>query len=122
MTMKRDETIGGARVFCLGATALFGGCLLAAQAHSQEQQSASANPSESRGNTTLEEVVVTAEKRAEGLQNIPIAITAVTGATLEKAGAKEVGDLVQLTPSLQFGTRSTNVFIALRGIGQAGQD
>lgn len=70
----------------------------------------------------LEEIVVTAEKRAEGLQNIPIAITAVTGETLERAGVNEVGDLVQLAPSLQFGTRSTNVFIAMRGIGQAGQD
>ncbi len=33
-----------------------------------------------------------------------------------------VGDLVQLTPSLQFGQRFGNVFIAVRGIGQAGQD
>ena len=70
----------------------------------------------------LEEVVVTAEKRAEGLQNIPIAITALSGNTLEKANVKEVSDLVQVTPSLQFGTRSTNIFIAMRGIGQAGQD
>jgi len=70
----------------------------------------------------LQEVVVTAEKRAEGLQNIPIAITAITGNTLEKASVRDVSDLVQLAPSLQFGTRSTNIFIALRGIGQAGQD
>lgn len=70
----------------------------------------------------IEEIIVTAEKRSEGLQNIPIPITAVTGETLQKAGVKDVGDLVQLAPSLQFGTRSTNVFIAMRGIGQAGQD
>src|SRR6201985_2205062 len=70
----------------------------------------------------LQEIVVTAEKRAEGLQNIPIAITAISGDTLEKASVKDVSDLVQVTPSLQFGTRSTNIFIALRGIGQAGQD
>ena len=70
----------------------------------------------------LQEIVVTAEKRAEGLQNIPIAITAISGNTLEKASVKDVSDLVQVTPSLQFGTRSTNIFIALRGIGQAGQD
>jgi iron complex outermembrane receptor protein len=71
---------------------------------------------------TLEEIVVTAEKRSEGLQNIPIAITAISGNTLEKASVPDVSNLVQVTPSLQFGTRSTNIFIAIRGIGQAGQD
>lgn len=98
----------------VGVAALFAGVALPAIAWAQGQ----ARPSEN----ALEEVVVTAEKRAEGLQNIPIAITALSAATLEKAGIKEVGDLAQLTPSLQFGTRSTNVFIAMRGIGQAGQD
>jgi iron complex outermembrane receptor protein len=98
------------------AAALLCGVALPAIAHAQSQAQA-------RGDeAALEEVVVTAEKRAEGLQNIPIAITAISNTTLERAGVKEVGDLVQLTPSLQFGTRSTNVFIAMRGIGQAGQD
>lgn len=100
-----------AGAFCLGVTALFGAAETWAQSQAQEGASA-----------TLEEIVVTAEKRAEGLQNIPIAITAVTGSTLEKAGVEDVGDLTQLTPSLQFGQRSGNTFIALRGIGQAGQD
>jgi iron complex outermembrane receptor protein len=70
----------------------------------------------------LEDVVVTAERRSEGLQNVPIAITALSGNTLEEAGVNSVGELVQLTPSLQFGERFGNVFIAVRGIGQAGQD
>lgn len=96
----------------LGAAALLCSVALPATALAQPRANEAA----------LEEVVVTAEKRAEGLQNIPIAITALSETTLERAGAKEVGDLVQLTPSLQFGTRSTNVFIAMRGIGQAGQD
>lgn len=96
------------------SAALLGGVALPAVALAQSNSRVS--------ETALEEVVVTAEKRAEGLQNIPIAITAISDLTLEKAGVKEVGDLVQLTPSLQFGTRSTNIFIAMRGIGQAGQD
>lgn len=97
----------------LGVTALSGGYLLATPTWAQAP---------TQGEGTLEEIVVTAEKRTEGLQNIPIAITAVTGNTLEKAGVQKVGDLTQLTPSLQFGQRSGNTFIALRGIGQAGQD
>ncbi|WP_374471022.1 TonB-dependent receptor [Phenylobacterium sp.] len=101
-----------ARGLPLGVAALLTSVALPAAALAQARANEAA----------LEEVVVTAEKRAEGLQNIPIAITAISDATLQRAGAKEVGDLVQLTPSLQFGTRSTNVFIAMRGIGQAGQD
>lgn len=85
----------------------------------QSQQRTEASPTVDAG---IQDIIVTAEKRAEGLQNIPIPITAVLGETLTRAGVREVGDLTQLAPSLQFGTRSTNVFIALRGIGQAGQD
>jgi iron complex outermembrane recepter protein len=111
--MKRNM-VRRTSVLPLGAAALMGSVALPAAAWAQGP---------APGNeAALEEIVVTAEKRAEGLQNIPIAITALSDATLVKAGVKEVGDLVQLTPSLQFGTRSTNVFIAMRGIGQAGQD
>ncbi|MDG3444309.1 TonB-dependent receptor [Nitrospirillum amazonense] len=133
--MSSLRLIRRARALGLGATALVGGCLATGQvwaqaqtqgatqgAAVQPQNGASAAPADTSRDLGLEEILVTAEKRAEGLQNIPIAITAVSGETLEKAGVKEVGDLVQLAPSLQFGTRSTNVFIAMRGIGQAGQD
>ena len=122
--MKLHTMIGGELVRRLGVAVFFGGCLLAAPAHGQNQSHArqGADRNEARGITQLEEIVVTAQKRPEGLQNIPIAITAVSGATLEKAGVTAVGDLVQLAPSLQFGTRSTNVFIAMRGISQSGQD
>lgn len=110
--MKRNKLFQHASCVALGA-ALFavGAPPSMAQDRTATQEAA-----------TIDDVVVTAEKRSEGLQNIPIAITAFSGETLQKAGVREVGDLVQLTPSLQFGTRSTNIFIALRGIGQAGQD
>ncbi|MBY8829902.1 TonB-dependent receptor [Hephaestia mangrovi] len=120
------------RTTILSATALFGGCLLPLAANAQTQPQGSvdskptpASPAAANGGAQdagLQDIIVTAEKRAEGLQNVPIAITALSGATLQKAGVDAVGDLTQLTPSLQFGTRSTNVFIAIRGIGQAGQD
>jgi iron complex outermembrane receptor protein len=140
--MKRDP-IGRRACALLGrATALSGICLFPTLAHAQDSAAAqsAAAPSQTAPaarptdadhapkadsasqNTGIADIVVTAEKRPEGLQNVPIAITALSGKTLEKAGVKTVGDLTQLTPSLQFGTRSTNNFIALRGIGQAGQD
>ncbi|MET0275109.1 MAG: hypothetical protein ABW360_19135, partial [Phenylobacterium sp.] len=82
--MKRN-VIRRAGALSVGAAALFAGVALPAIAWAQGQARTSDN--------AIEEVVVTAEKRAEGLQNIPIAITAVSAATLEKAGVKEVGDL-----------------------------
>lgn len=130
-----------ASVLLLGATALSGALIVSTPVRAQDSAAAQSVPTPSptgkpvatpkaaqadqgdaSQNTGIADIVVTAEKRAEGLQNVPIAITAVSGATLEKAGVKTVGDLTQLTPSLQFGSRSTNNFIALRGIGQAGQD
>jgi len=121
--MKLTRTAGLLRsgMICLGASSLFHGFGLTAQAQAQNQAqqdgAASANP-----DVIIEDIVVTAERRSEGLQNVPIAITALSGETLQDAGVTSVGELVQLTPSLQFGERFGNVFIAVRGIGQAGQD
>jgi iron complex outermembrane receptor protein len=46
--------------------------------------------------TGLQEIVVTANKRSENLQNVPIAISAVTGEGLEEAGVKSLQDLTNL--------------------------
>src|SRR5689334_15465209 len=116
--MKLRTTIGRGLALHVGAAVLLGGHLVSAEAQSQSQTQQDAGENKPQAGNGLEEVVVTAQKRREELQNVPIAITAVEGATLEKAGVTTVGDLVQLAPSLQFGTRSTNVFIAMRGIGQ----
>lgn len=133
--MKSNKLIRCARALAMAGTALVGGTLVPMQAWAQAQPpqdeaqpaakqptAAATAPVDAQNDNRIDDIVVTAEKRSEGLQNIPIPITAVSGQTLERAGVKNVNDLVQLVPSLQFGTRSTNIFIALRGIGQAGQD
>lgn len=104
------------RILSLGASTLLYGLGLTAQAQEEPAQSADTETA------IIEDIVVTAQRRSEGLQNVPIAITALSGDTLQEAGVSSVGELVQLTPSLQFGERFGNVFIAVRGIGQAGQD
>lgn len=65
----------------------------------------------------LEEVIVTAEKRAENLQNVPIAISAFSGADIEQAGVTGIESLKQLSPSLQFGKGPIDNFVSIRGIG-----
>ena len=64
---------------------------------------------------------MTARRRAESLKDVPIAVTAVTGAQLEKAGAIDITDVAQSTPNVTVevarGSNSTlSAFI--RGVGQ----
>lgn len=68
---------------------------------------------------TLNELVVTAEHREENVQRVPIAITAVEGAQLEKQGVVGFAELGTRVPSLRFGggvTGGENV-ITMRGLG-----
>jgi iron complex outermembrane receptor protein len=65
----------------------------------------------------LEEVVVTAERRAEDPQKMAVSIVALSAIDLQEKGVKNVADLQALVPSLTF-TDSGNVkFINIRGVG-----
>lgn len=69
-------------------------------------------------NQALEEVVVTAQKRAERLQDVPISISAISGSQLENRGIQNVADLSALAPNLQVSNQpgnSTAAQIAIRG-------
>lgn len=55
-----------------------------------------------QGATRLEEVVVTARKRDERLQDVPVAVTALTRSTIERAAIAELDDVANLTPGLNF--------------------
>ena len=65
----------------------------------------------------LEEVVVTAQKRAENVQDIPLAISAFGSDRLEKSGFDSISDLAMMSPSMQMGTFGPIAFVAMRGIG-----
>ena len=67
----------------------------------------------------LAEIVVTAQKRSENLQRVPIAVTAITSGELAQKGVNSLLDLTTLTPNLQIATTfgNTNPQITLRGIG-----
>ena len=63
-------------------------------------------------------IVVTARRRAENVQDVPVAISVVDGATLDSKGVFNINRLTQLQPSLQFfSTNPRNTFINIRGIG-----
>ncbi len=67
----------------------------------------------------LDEVVVTAQKRAENVQNVPLAVSVVTARQLESAGVKEFTDVGRVAPSLTIrqADQPINASVALRGIG-----
>ncbi len=65
-----------------------------------------------------EEILVTARRRAEASQDVPLAISVVGGEHLDNTGAFNVGRLQQLTPTLQFYTSNPrNSAANIRGLG-----
>uniref|UniRef100_UPI003567BE85 TonB-dependent receptor plug domain-containing protein n=1 Tax=Litorivivens sp. TaxID=2020868 RepID=UPI003567BE85 len=67
----------------------------------------------------LEEVIVTAQKREQSMQDVPMAITAIGGRMLENNEINSVSDLSKLVPSLKFtpGDSPKNNSIRVRGVG-----
>ncbi len=70
-----------------------------------------------KSKVVLEEVIVTAEKRAESLQDIPVAITAFAGDRLVKSGIDGIESLRSIVPSFQFGRSAADNIISIRGVG-----
>jgi iron complex outermembrane recepter protein len=83
-----------------------------------------AGPAEST--TQLQEVTVTAQYREEKLQDIPIAITAITAQQIEQQGAQRLSDVLTNAPSVAFRQQSAafgeSVTAFIRGFGQADFD
>jgi len=65
----------------------------------------------------LQEVVVTAQKRAENVQDVPIAVHALSAATLENTGVTTTRDLQLAVPALVYNSAANNAQPFLRGIG-----
>ncbi|MCY1672937.1 TonB-dependent receptor [Novosphingobium sp. SL115] len=65
------------------------------------------------------EIVVTAQRRAERLQDVPLAVTAVNAAALEAKGITDTKNLAQVSPSLTYtqGNNPSNSTFRIRGIG-----
>jgi len=70
------------------------------------------------GSVSLEEVVVTAQRREQKLQEVPIAVTALSAAQLEQRGVRDVTGLNALAPNLQVTTAAgshSNAQVGIRG-------
>ncbi|PZQ50618.1 MAG: hypothetical protein DI555_22600 [Novosphingobium pentaromativorans] len=87
-----------------------GASLLAISAQAHAQDSASAGG--------IQEIVVTAQKRSEAINDVPLSITAASGDKLRDQGITNVGDLVKIVPGFNYteSAYATPVY-TLRGVG-----
>ncbi|AMX03600.1 TonB-dependent receptor [Microbulbifer thermotolerans] len=89
--MKQQSNLGFCKKTLASAVAaVSAGTLFSVPQHTVAQESA------------LEEVIVTATRRAESIQDVPYNITAVSGEDLEKANIKEVSELMRTLPGVQY--------------------
>ncbi len=67
--------------------------------------------------SALEEIVITAQKRAENMQDVPISVNAVTADKLNKAGIEKIEDLYLYVPNLQHVQTGVSTQLYVRGVG-----
>ena len=71
--------------------------------------------------SSIEEVIVTARRREESLQDIPLALTVYSGAVLEEQGVIDITELTQSSPNVNLEvSRATSSTLTahIRGVGQ----
>jgi iron complex outermembrane receptor protein len=94
---------------------MLGGALVASafavDAHAQARAGAAA-----AATNTIEELVVTAEKREQNLQDVPVAVSAFTANKREIVGINSIQDMTNFTPGLSYNSSTDR--ISLRGVGR----
>ncbi len=93
--------------------------LLTVTARAMAQGAPATEPADT--STKLEEVVVTARKRSESFQDVPIAVDAFTAQDIHAAGIENPRDFIAMVPNMSLVEVQNvgNAFITIRGISQA---
>ena len=73
---------------------------------------------------TVDAIIITATKREQSLQDVPIVVTAVSGQLMQDAGVKDIKDLTILTPGLTVTSTSNETVTTarIRGVGTVGDN
>src|SRR6187402_2353202 len=102
-------------------TGIAAGALLSSPASAQDGNvtvSADAPPAASVSTVPENVIIITARRRAEASQDVPIAIATLDGRTINETGAFSVQRIQQLAPSLQvYSSNPRNTAVNIRGIG-----
>jgi iron complex outermembrane receptor protein len=105
--INRSLFFAGAAVVALGA---------GASAHAQPAAAVAAPPSD------VTEVIVTAQRRAERLQDVPLSITVQSADQLQRQGIANLKDLSNAVPGLRMATTGPNLQPAIRGVSSQQSD
>lgn len=122
MRTTEHPRFDAARRAMLSCTAMAGSLLLATTATAQdsEQDAGSKDRGEAQDSNDFAApaaIVVTAQKRSEALEDVPISIASVSSEQLEQRNIEEVLDLPQTVPSLRINYAGTFVLPTIRGVG-----
>jgi iron complex outermembrane receptor protein len=110
-TNENTNRQGQYRGLASSAMAVFLLALFGAKAHAQ------ATTSSEEPIAQLGEIVVTAQKRKQNVQDTPLSVTAISGDALTQVGVTNVMELSHLDPALQIGHATGSVTTFIRGIG-----
>ena len=101
------------------AAAALSGFQQSAQAQSATQPELPATSEEAdAGETRQADIIVTARRREERLEDVPISVTAVSGDRLAQQQATNVRDIAKLAPNLNIDSDTpTRSFVSIRGVG-----
>lgn len=97
-------------------------CMLAilamapAAAWAQDDSRPTTPEKETAASSGVGEIIVTAQKRAENLQDVPVAVTAFSGDTLVQRGVNDAQALTRLVPNMGFSNNYGQTRITLRGL------
>lgn len=110
-------SVAAALTFAL--TPLYGQDDAPSAAEVDTETDAAAEPAPRRRlSRSVEEIVVTAQKREENLSDVPISVQAFSADALDARGVKSTLDLMKVTPGLDFGVQAGDfASVFLRGIG-----
>ena len=96
-------------------TAVTVGCLALVSVPQQ------ARAQDTAANKSLDEITVTARRREESLQDVPLSISVMSGEALERIGAVDIVEVGQASPNVTLEvSRGTNTTLTafIRGVGQ----
>lgn len=83
-------------------------------------QTASAPAAQPQPQSGVAEIIVTAQRRSENMQKVPIAVTAASAERLSQMGVASTSDIATLAPAVHVSTGLGGASIAIRGVGGTG--
>lgn len=86
-------------------------------AFAQDQAPQSPEQAQSQANVGVADIIVTANRRAQNQQDVPIAVSAVTSELAEKLGVTDIATLTNVVPGFTFNRQSSGAQPFIRGIG-----